>query len=358
MTTQTKQYNYCLDFIKGVACICVVLMHCEFPGKLGIIVQTLSRFCVPFFFMVSGYFATNLATINTGKSWLFNRKVIHIAKITFWASLFYFVFALAQNWIWHDVSLKVSKSQALIWLFFNEPTVIVGQMWFLFALLYDYILLTILDKVKANKFEYVMGVVMLVLFFFMGQGLYLIGGGIPVPQFVIDDYSGMVPHMENNRIPIPNFLYRNFLFEGFAFFMLGRTIRNNKEKLKVSNTVLLIVFFVSTVLCLVERQIMGRDFGVCICSLPQVLALFIYGINNPMRCEGIIQRLGRDCSMLVYILHPFVWHTMERVYVGIGVSENVAALYFLPIIVVVLSICLSLLCNWFTSNVHFKNQKV
>ena len=52
----TKKYNYCLDFIKGLACIFVVLMHCEFPGLLGTAVQAVSRFCVPLFFMVSGYF--------------------------------------------------------------------------------------------------------------------------------------------------------------------------------------------------------------------------------------------------------------------------------------------------------------
>ena len=51
-----KQYNYCLDFVKGLACIFVVLMHCEFPGVTGVAVQAISRFCVPFFFMVSGYF--------------------------------------------------------------------------------------------------------------------------------------------------------------------------------------------------------------------------------------------------------------------------------------------------------------
>lgn len=51
-----KQYNYCLDYLKGIACIFVVFMHCEFPGVMGIAVQAISRFCVPFFFMVSGWF--------------------------------------------------------------------------------------------------------------------------------------------------------------------------------------------------------------------------------------------------------------------------------------------------------------
>ena len=58
---QNKQYNYCLDFMKGIACLFVVWMHCEFPGKTGVIVQAISRFCVPFFFMVSGYFCVNMS---------------------------------------------------------------------------------------------------------------------------------------------------------------------------------------------------------------------------------------------------------------------------------------------------------
>lgn len=54
---EIEQHNFCLDFIKGIACICVIFMHCEFPGTLGVVVQCMSRFCVPFFFMVSGYYS-------------------------------------------------------------------------------------------------------------------------------------------------------------------------------------------------------------------------------------------------------------------------------------------------------------
>ena len=47
--TNTKQYNSCLGFLMGLACIFVVFMHCEFPGKIGVIVQAISRFSIPFF---------------------------------------------------------------------------------------------------------------------------------------------------------------------------------------------------------------------------------------------------------------------------------------------------------------------
>lgn len=65
---EKKQYNYCLDFIKGIACIFVVFMHCEFPGILGTAVQAISRFCVPFFFMISGYFCFRPLESNAEKN--------------------------------------------------------------------------------------------------------------------------------------------------------------------------------------------------------------------------------------------------------------------------------------------------
>ena len=51
-----RQHNHCFDFLKGIARVCVVFMHCEFPGVLGTVIQTISRFSVPFFFMLSSTF--------------------------------------------------------------------------------------------------------------------------------------------------------------------------------------------------------------------------------------------------------------------------------------------------------------
>ena len=111
---QNKQYNYCIDFLKGIACIFVVFMHCEFPGLTGIAVQAVSRFCVPFFFMVSGYFCFNpllqqidhqrasfLQKQNNNLS-VIKKKVTHVARITLYASLFYFAFVLLQQLLFHN----------------------------------------------------------------------------------------------------------------------------------------------------------------------------------------------------------------------------------------------------------------
>lgn len=351
---QNKQYNYCLDFMKGIACLFVVWMHCEFPGKTGTMVQAISRFCVPFFFMVSGYFSGKLQSTDGGfKTLISNKKVKHIAILTLWASLFYLAWAVLRHFVWNDKSLVVSKSQAVIWLFFNQPAVIGGHLWFLFALLYDYILVSVFDLTKIHRKQFVIGLVSMILLFVLGQGFHLLDIRIPVPGFVRGDFGADTPEAAH----IPNFVYRNWFIEGLAFFLLGRWIKENKDKVKLNNMVLLAIVGISTILCLLERMVMGRDFGVNICTLPQVTALFLYAVKNPDRHKGVIQRIGRDCSMLVYVLHIFVWELLAKVYRAIGVSSNIVAQFLLPIFVVITSILLALVFNWIVSKTKKEPQK-
>jgi surface polysaccharide O-acyltransferase-like enzyme len=49
--------NNTLNFIKTIACAMVVFIHIKFPYEYGYYVNTLARFGVPFFFMISGYFS-------------------------------------------------------------------------------------------------------------------------------------------------------------------------------------------------------------------------------------------------------------------------------------------------------------
>ena len=325
-----KQYNSCLDFIKGIACIFVVFLHCEFPGATGIVVQAISRYCVPFFFMVSGYysFKSNPVSVSERK-----RKVMHILKITIYASLFYILFALVQSWIWGDVSLSITTKDVIVFALFNQMKVIVSQMWFLWALLYVYILfLWIGGQEWYKRYSLPIAAASLGLYIVLAQGLYIVG------------------------ISVPNFVYKNWLIEGFGFFTLGYILHQYQDRIKIENTVLLALFCVFTILSLVERYLLGRDFGVNICSIPQVIALFLYGINNPEKHEGVLQRLGKTCSMFVYILHPFVWHSLERVYSAAQIENNLLALYMMPIVVLVVTLLLSMAC--YRVQTCLKTQKV
>lgn len=140
-----KNRNYCIDFVKGVACILVVFMHCEFPGNLGVFIQTISRFCVPFFFMVSGYFC-----YYEGKKKSMQKKIKHIAIIAIMSIIIYMVFAVLKM-IFTNYSISFSIKGILYFLIFNQPSIIAGQMWFLFALLYDYIIFYFIEKIVKPK---------------------------------------------------------------------------------------------------------------------------------------------------------------------------------------------------------------
>lgn len=127
--------------------------------------------------------------------------------------------------------------------------------------------------------------------------------------------------------------------------MLGHWLHANAQRAaKAKDPALAAVILGSTLLCVAERALLGRDFGVNICTFPQVICIFILAMNHPASFENrLLRKLGTRCSMFVYILHPFVWHSLEFVYQRIGVGENTAALYALPLLVLGLSILLSLL---------------
>jgi hypothetical protein len=142
-------------------------------------------------------------------------------------------------------------------------------------------------------------------------------------------------------IRIPNMIYRNFLVEGFAYFMLGHWIHKNQSRLCISNRVLLISLTITTFLCLLERYVLGRDFGVNIVTIPQVFCLFLYAVRNPYKHKGNIQEIGKRYSMYVYILHPFVWHSLEFIYRYFNIQSNTIALYIMPLLVLFISLLLS-----------------
>lgn len=248
--------------------------------------------------------------------------------------MFYLAFVLLQQLFFHNQNFTITRRALFNWVVFNVPKVVAGQYWFLFALLYAYLFYGILEKFNLRKFSYILAAVMFVVYICLAQGAHLAGH------------------------KIPNMIYRNWLVEAFPYFMLGHWIHENQERINnISNKTLITIIIVTTLLCWVERWVMGRDFGVNIVTIPQVFALFVYGVKNPTRHEGVMQKLGRDCSMLVYIFHPAVWCSLDGVYKLAGLSSNMPALYLKPILVLAISILMALLFNAIMSSFDKRKQK-
>ena len=49
--------NWFIDNLKGISCILVVFLHCQFPGMFGKIMEALSLIAGHFFFASAVFFA-------------------------------------------------------------------------------------------------------------------------------------------------------------------------------------------------------------------------------------------------------------------------------------------------------------
>ncbi len=324
-----NKHNYCIDFIKGIACFFVVFMHCEFPGRFGTVVQAVSRFCVPFFFMVSGYFSYSEGEFKARK------KIGHIVKLTLLASIFYLLVAISDHFGFGR-RLSFSAKDVLDWLLFNKPFIISGHLWFLFALLYDYVLYAFVVRYHLHRTSYWLIPVLLATYIILAQGAHLY------------------------EVKIPNMYYRNFLIEGFPLFMLGNFLRRYEARVKIifNDKILCVVLVLSTVACLAERCLLGRDFGINVFTLPQLVSIFILAMRHETEFEKHpLRYIGAKLSMYVYIIHIFIWKNLvEHCYGFFHISRNRAAMYSKPIIVLVLTLLISFVIVLLNDHIRRKSN--
>ena len=284
------------------------------------IIQSISRYCVPFFFMVSGYFC-----YCEDKTVDYSRKLRHIGVITISATCFYGLISLIGG------GTKVSVRGIILWLMFNQPSIISGQMWFLFALLYDYIVFAMIDYFCWHKVIPFIAALGIVAYILLAQGAHIAG------------------------VRVPNMIYRNFLVEGLTFMSLGYWIHECKKSIHVSDKILILVFILTTLLCPLERFIMRRDFGVNIMSFPQVISLFLLCSNNPELFKNSkITVLGNKYSLYVYILHPAIWHGLEKIYDILKIDSNRIAMYIMPLLCVSLAVMASIVVDAINKSISKK----
>lgn len=70
--------NKCLNFMKGISCLTVVLLHCRIPGIIGDSIIYAMRFPVSIFFMISSYFCYYKDT-----EWI-KKAQLKILKLLLW----------------------------------------------------------------------------------------------------------------------------------------------------------------------------------------------------------------------------------------------------------------------------------
>ena len=282
--------NYSLDTLRGISCIFVILIHYPFPGVWGAIIKSIGRTAIPFFFMLSGYY-TNKNDINYTRTEIIKRvkktTVICTGALVFsllMEYIFFFreqsVYAFIKSYFDIDIIMRL-----IIW----NDTGNINHLWFLFALLYCYLFLYILiSHTSTNDYRAID-----ITAFLLWVGLIIFTEILPA--------SG-----HNTKV----FYYRNAFLTGFPFFWFGFRL---KTKPFARNINYRFAFFFGIGLIIIERLLIGNienSLGITLLSA----VTFIEACNNPSwGGHNFLAALGREYSLLIYILHWYVIYVEYKI---------------------------------------------
>ena len=298
----------CIDILKCLAAIAVVEIHKPLEVQSGAEILILCRFAVPVFFMITGFFYPETVT---GKRQL--KQLGKIFTITVGANLFY----LLWN-IFLAVSARQNVKEALLarfeervpedFLLWNFSP-LSPHLWYLQALLYVLVIAFFVERLGLQKLAYLAIPLLLAGNLIRGNYFLLFGG------------------KEDCHI----YYARNFLYCGLPFFWLGCWLGSRKEAVlqfldKKKMLLLLCGVPVFWNMALMERKWLEKlnalgteeEYAGSLFLAICIFLLFVgwqnFYVENSF--SRALAKVGKDYSMLIYVLHYAVFQALSRIFHG------------------------------------------
>lgn len=325
-----KNINYSLNVAKCLAIFAVICIHCclyKF-GRKGLVIDALSRFAVPLFFLISGYFSfyPNLErSLDKYKT-----RAYRLIKLLISSMILYFIFYVfvIRYHSFYDSIYSITLGQIFNALIFNAYTY-GPHLWFIGSLIYCYIFYYILGRFK---FDY--------------RKLYVLVPILLVSCLMLGEFAAFIGF---KHIPIT--YYRNFLFMGLPFFTLGYFIRDKQENLIeiLSNRNLILIMVLSCLLVVIETLNIGK-LDLFVGSIIFATALFLWCIKNPDKLNfKIAGFIGGKLYTSIYVLHWLVIKMLKMYGIKYG--------YLNPLIVFILTSLISYVIYEATLLIKAKRNK-
>ena len=329
--------NNNIDILKSICAFLIVCIHVPFPGFVGNYITALSRFAVPIFFMITGYFYSDV--VKKGRT---ARQIKKIFILMVEANLVYFVWKWFYTAVISNadfISSTFTVKNLLRFVFFNDSP-LNGHLWYLGAILYVLIITAIAKKLKITKVLYWLTPVLLIM------------------DLVLGKYSLVLFNRE-----FPYILVRNFLFVGIPYFCIGRMIREGVGQKINKNTAALLIFIFSLTTCMERFILVSADMNPTrdhyISTTFLAIALFLFTLKcgssgkepvtpgkNIVGGDWLIELLaiiGRKYSTWLYILHPIFITCIGAVMSKIGLYGVYK--YVAPVVIYVVTIVFLLIVD-------------
>lgn len=313
-----KRINKSLNVLKFLAVFAVICIHCRLSplGFKGVVIDSLSRFAVPVFFLISGfysYYDNNEKAINKYKI-----RIKRLLILLIIANVAYFIFncCLYGDDVFTSLIGKFTIFKCYKYLIFNvSPTS--PQLWFIQALIYCYVLFLIMSKFNINHKKLYTYIPLLLL------GAIFIG-----------EFSSII------GLNINNFFYRNFLFMGLPFFTLGFLIHDKENEFRnISDKIIYISIILSCCLIILEALTVSKC-ELYIGTIFLSTMLFVWCIKYPDKLDlKITGWIGGNLYTLIYVFHLmiilYLKNKHENLFNDLG--------YLNPFLILIISIFVSLI---------------
>ena len=295
----------------------VVFVHCVLPGQFGQYVIAYARFAVPFFILVSGWYAYH-EDMRKVQSYCL-RKLKDTCMLTVSAALLYF--------LWNSVNNYFSSGDAIGWLIsyisqedfwynliaYNRAVFLNSVMYYLLMMIYVYII--ILTAVKLRILKH--------LKWFIPIGLvanYLLGAVFRAPWY----HSG------------------NFLLTALPFFLFGMQLRKWTEEKHLGSRILYITLTAGLVLTFIEAHFLG-DIYCYIGTIAISLSIMLICMTAKKSIfPAWLASFGQHYSAYIFILHCGVRDTLRLFSQG---ADGKLFAWLIPFLSIIVSSMIGAFCR-------------
>ena len=308
-----SQKNNTLELLKLFSSYMVIFIHISFYGGLDVVVDTLARFAVPFFFLISGFYSYKITSEKIKKG------IRNVFTLLILATVCYTIYNILPLLLKGNINgavfyfNKYIDINFLIKLFIFNVSGSSGHLWYLFALIYVYAIFYFVTVRRLNeKVIFITSFLLLFLQILSGEFLSVLGIVTPIP------------------------IVRNFALIGIPFFGLGLLAKKHENKLcSIPNYVIVISVIIGSFVSILSRYLFGKN-ELYIGSLFVVFALVCVFIKySTVQYSSFFKEL-EGCSTYIYIFHMMIADIINKMYhalLGINLNSSVILTNMHPILV-------------------------
>ncbi len=306
--------NNTIDFIRLIAAFAIMNLHTSLPSfgfEYNAIIRLSSRWAIPVFFIITGYFLGFKITSNKKLEFKkIEKNIVNLISVLFVSSIIYFFvqFIISDFWFNNEIGFL---GQGTYW-----------HLWFIGSMILAYVFIWYIYYIEWSTYLWLISIFILLLALFS------------------DSYD-VIANLQIDYNKIPRFLI------SIPFMYIGILISKiNIDKVSIFVVALaLIAGFVIQFVELVYFKIIYDyniyDHQILFGIIISTISVFMLSLKVKLN-SNIISRLGKRYSLFIYLYHIIVYFCIYKIINFLGVSEDIRVIFPLTAFILTLLIAIVL----------------